>query len=85
MFIDECEGVFARRGGTNTDAASEELVQAFLAEWDGVGSEDQRVWVVGATNRKDIMDDAITSTVRRRKSRSASPRAPSGCRSSGSR
>ena len=61
MFIDECEGVFARRGGTNTDAASEELVQAFLAEWDGVGSEDQRVWVVGATNRKDLLDDAITS------------------------
>jgi SpoVK/Ycf46/Vps4 family AAA+-type ATPase len=61
MFIDECEGVFARRGGTNSDQASEELVQAFLAEWDGVGSEDQRVWVVGATNRKDLLDDAITS------------------------
>jgi SpoVK/Ycf46/Vps4 family AAA+-type ATPase len=61
MFIDECEGVFARRGGTNSDGASEELVQAFLAEWDGVGSEDQRVWVVGATNRKDLLDDAISS------------------------
>ncbi|HEV2269194.1 MAG TPA: AAA family ATPase [Steroidobacteraceae bacterium] len=61
MFIDECEGVFARRGGTNSDPLSEELVQAFLAEWDGVGSEDQRVWVVGATNRKDLLDDAITS------------------------
>ena len=61
MFIDECEGLFARRGGTNSDGASEELVQQFLAEWDGVGSEDQRVWVVGATNRKDILDDAITS------------------------
>ncbi|MGA8093393.1 MAG: AAA family ATPase [Steroidobacteraceae bacterium] len=61
IFIDECEGVFARRGGTNSDGASEELVQAFLAEWDGVGSEDQRVWVVGATNRKDLLDDAITS------------------------
>ena len=61
IFIDECEGVFARRGGSNADAASEELVQAFLAEWDGVGSEDQRVWVVGATNRKDLLDDAIIS------------------------
>ncbi|HEX4269617.1 MAG TPA: AAA family ATPase [Steroidobacteraceae bacterium] len=61
IFIDECEGVFARRGGTNSDGASEELVQAFLAEWDGVGSEDQRIWVVGATNRKDLLDDAITS------------------------
>ena len=61
IFIDECEGVFARRGGTSSDAASEELVQAFLAEWDGVGTEDQRVWVVGATNRKELLDDAITS------------------------
>src|SRR5262249_34862673 len=61
IFIDECEGVFVRRGGTNSDSASEELVQAFLAEWDGVGTEDQRVWVVGATNRKDILDEAITS------------------------
>jgi SpoVK/Ycf46/Vps4 family AAA+-type ATPase len=61
IFIDECEGVFARRGGTNADAASEELLQAFLAEWDGVGTEDQRVWVVGATNRRDRLDDAIIS------------------------
>jgi SpoVK/Ycf46/Vps4 family AAA+-type ATPase len=36
-------------------------VQAFLAEWDGVGTEDQRVWVVGATNRRDLLDDAIVS------------------------
>ncbi|HJS88357.1 MAG TPA: AAA family ATPase [Steroidobacteraceae bacterium] len=61
MFIDECEGVFARRGGSNQTSFSEEIVQAFLAEWDGVGSEDQRVWVVGATNRKDLLDDAMTS------------------------
>ncbi|WP_175596955.1 AAA family ATPase [Peristeroidobacter soli] len=61
IFVDECEGVFARRGGSNSDSASEELVQAFLAEWDGVGTEDQRVWVIGATNRRDLLDDAIVS------------------------
>jgi SpoVK/Ycf46/Vps4 family AAA+-type ATPase len=61
IFIDECEGVFARRGGTSADAATDEVVGAFLAEWDGVGTEEQRVWVIGATNRKDILDDAITS------------------------
>jgi SpoVK/Ycf46/Vps4 family AAA+-type ATPase len=61
IFVDECEGVFARRGGTNSDSFSEEIVQAFLAEWDGVGTEDQRVWVVGATNRRDLLDDAIVS------------------------
>ena len=61
MFIDECEGVFARRGGTSSDRLTEETVQAFLAEWDGVGSEDQRVWVVGATNRRELLDEAIVS------------------------
>lgn len=60
IFVDECEGMFARRGSTNSDAASDELVQAFLAEWDGVGSSGQ-VWVVGATNRRDLLDDAIES------------------------
>jgi SpoVK/Ycf46/Vps4 family AAA+-type ATPase len=60
IFVDECEGVFARRGSTNADAATDEVVQAFLAEWDGVASEGQ-VWVVGATNRRDLLDDAIVS------------------------
>jgi SpoVK/Ycf46/Vps4 family AAA+-type ATPase len=60
MFVDECEGVFARRGSTNSDALTDELVQAFLAEWDGVGSDGQ-IWVVGATNRRDLLDDAIAS------------------------
>jgi SpoVK/Ycf46/Vps4 family AAA+-type ATPase len=61
IFVDECEGVFARRGGTNSDGASEELVQAFLAEWDGMGTEGQQIWVVGATNRRDMLDEAIVS------------------------
>lgn len=60
IFVDECEGVFARRGGVNTDSASEELVREFLAMWDGVGSDGQ-VWVVGATNRRDQLDEAMVS------------------------
>ncbi|MDL0429809.1 AAA family ATPase [Marinobacter sp. TBZ242] len=60
IFVDECEGMFARRGSVNSDAASDELVQAFLAEWDGVASSDQ-IWVVGATNRRDLLDEAIVS------------------------
>lgn len=60
MFVDECEGVFARRGSSNSDSLTDELVQAFLAEWDGVGSEGQ-IWVVGATNRRDLIDEAIVS------------------------
>ncbi len=60
IFLDECEGVFARRGGTDTDIFTQDLVQTFLAEWDGVKGPS-RVWVVGATNRRDLLDDAILS------------------------
>lgn len=60
IFIDECEGVFARRGGSDTDMFAQDLVQTFLAEWDGVKGSS-RVWVIGATNRRDLIDDAILS------------------------
>ena len=60
LFVDECEGVFCRRGTTNTDSFSEEIVQSFLAEWDGF-SKQTKVWVVGATNRRDLIDPAILS------------------------
>ena len=60
LFVDECEGVFSRRGGVNTDSFSEEIVQAFLAQWDGF-TKQNTVWVVGATNRRDLIDPAILS------------------------
>lgn len=60
IFLDECEGVFARRGGSDTDIFAQDLVQTFLAEWDGVKGSS-RVWVIGATNRGDLLDDAILS------------------------
>jgi len=60
IFIDECEGVFARRGSLNSDSFSDELVQSFLAEWDGLQAAGQ-IWVVGATNRVDLLDEAILS------------------------
>ena len=60
LFVDECEGVFSRRGGVNTDSFSEEIVQAFLSQWDGF-SKQTTVWVVGATNRRDLIDPAILS------------------------
>ncbi len=60
LYVDECEGVLGRRGAAETDALSTEIVQAFLAEWDGL-SKDDRVLVIGATNRRDLLDDAILS------------------------
>jgi len=63
VFIDECEGVFAKRGAVNTDAFNAEIVQAFLAEWDGISAKDSasKVWVIGATNRRELLDEAIVS------------------------
>ncbi len=60
LFVDECEGVFGRRGAAETDSFSHDIVQAFLAEWDGVRKGDL-IWVIGATNRRDMLDDAIIS------------------------
>ena len=60
IFVDECESVFGRRGGIGTDGAVEEIVAAFLAQWDGF-ERQTHVWVVGATNRRDLIDPALLS------------------------
>jgi SpoVK/Ycf46/Vps4 family AAA+-type ATPase len=60
IFLDECEGILGRRGAAETDVISADIVQAFLSEWDGI-TPNARVWVIGATNRRDMLDDAILS------------------------
>jgi SpoVK/Ycf46/Vps4 family AAA+-type ATPase len=60
IFVDECDGVFARRGAVNTDGFVEDIVNAFLARWDGF-SQRASVWVIGATNRRDLLDAAVLS------------------------
>lgn len=60
IFIDECEGVFVKRGSDQGDSFTNELVQTFLTEWDGIGKESH-VLVIGATNRPDLIDDAVMS------------------------
>lgn len=60
VFVDECDVLFARRGGVGSDVLTDEIVAAFLAEWDGV-EPSAGVWVVGATNRRDRIDPAILS------------------------
>jgi len=60
IFVDECDGVFARRGSINTDRNTEDVVNAFIAQWDGF-SKQTTVMVVGATNRQDLIDPAVLS------------------------
>ena len=38
--------------------SSEEITNAFLAEFTG---KEEGIWVIGATNRRDVVDDAILS------------------------
>ena len=58
LFLDECEGLLGKRGAAETDSASTEIVQTFLSLWDG---KQTGPWVIGATNRPDLLDDAILS------------------------
>lgn len=60
IFIDECEGAFPSRGSDQSDSFTNEAVQTFLTEWDGIGATS-RVLIIGATNRPNLLDDAIIS------------------------
>ena len=47
------------RGGLGIPTkVSEEITNAFLAEFSG---KEEGIWVIGATNRRDVVDDAILS------------------------
>jgi SpoVK/Ycf46/Vps4 family AAA+-type ATPase len=58
LFIDELDAIFGQRGSGNTDRVSEEITNAFLAEFSG---KEEGIWVIGATNRREVVDDAILS------------------------
>jgi transitional endoplasmic reticulum ATPase len=58
IFIDEIEGLLRRRTGDSSAPWEQRVVGQFLRELDGLkGGEG--VLLVGATNRIDIIDDAI--------------------------
>merc|ERR1711881_176959 len=61
LFFDELDSIAKSRGGSNGDAggAGDRVINQILTEMDGVGSKKQ-VYIVGATNRPDILDPAIT-------------------------
>jgi len=61
LFFDELDSIAKARGGGGGDAggAGDRVINQILTEMDGVGAKKQ-VYVVGATNRPDILDPAIT-------------------------
>lgn len=61
LFVDECESAFASRGSRDSDSFSNELVQTFISEWDGFNQGGGNVLVIGATNRRELIDEAVMS------------------------
>merc|ERR1711906_73726 len=61
LFFDEIDSIASARGGGGGDAggAGDRVINQILTEMDGVGARKQ-VYIVGATNRPDILDPAIT-------------------------
>jgi SpoVK/Ycf46/Vps4 family AAA+-type ATPase len=58
IFIDEIDGLLRRRSASSVAPWEERLVSQFLRELDGLASQ-VGVFLVGATNRIDIIDEAI--------------------------
>lgn len=57
LFFDELDALVPRRDGNGPDASAR-VVNQLLTELDGIGSREG-VYVVGATNRPDMIDPAI--------------------------
>ena len=58
IFFDEIDALAPRRGGGDSSHVSESVVSQILTEIDGL-EELHDVLIVGATNRLDIVDDAL--------------------------
>ena len=60
LFFDELDSIAKSRGGGGSDAggASDRVINQILTEMDGMGSK-KNVFIIGATNRPDIIDPAI--------------------------
>lgn len=60
LFFDELDSIAKARGGGVGDAggAADRVINQILTEMDGMGSK-KNVFIIGATNRPDIIDPAI--------------------------
>ncbi len=68
MFIDEADTVFPSRdiGGGVSDSYNLDMVNQFLQEIEGMTSGEQKIFVIAATNRPNIIDAAIQSRLTER-------------------
>jgi transitional endoplasmic reticulum ATPase len=60
LFFDEMDSIAKARGsGSGGSEAGDRVINQILTEIDGVGAR-KSVFVIGATNRPDILDNAVT-------------------------
>jgi len=60
LFFDELDSIAQQRGGSHGDGggAADRVMNQLLTEMDGVGAK-KNVFIIGATNRPDIIDPAL--------------------------
>ncbi len=60
LFVDECDMVLSGRGALQNDQFDRAITGAFIQAWDGM-QDSVGVMVIGATNRKAGLDEAVIS------------------------
>jgi transitional endoplasmic reticulum ATPase len=60
LFFDELDSIAQQRGGSHGDGggAADRVMNQLLTEMDGIGAK-KNVFIIGATNRPDIIDTAL--------------------------
>ncbi|KAL2591695.1 hypothetical protein AAZV13_12G025100 [Glycine max] len=67
VFVDEVDSLLGARGGAFEHEATRRMRNEFMAAWDGLRSkENQRILILGATNRPFDLDDAVIRRLPRR-------------------
>lgn len=65
IFIDEVDAILGARGDSEHEA-SRRLKTEFMAQFDGAGGQDNKVYVMAASNRPQDLDDAVRRRLDRR-------------------
>ena len=66
IFFDEVDALFGSRRSDTGGSTKREIINVCMAEWDGLGSKNDGILVLGATNRPFDLDDAILRRMPRR-------------------
>ena len=66
IFIDEVDALLDARSHSVAKASRVEIINEFMAEWDGLLSQNHGLTIMAATNRPFALDDAVLRRLPRR-------------------